>query len=393
MAAAPKTKKTYSTDWKPLKATDVAVKKFEEMFAKDMGLGVLSRSDEIVEYEVVPTGSLALDYALGIGGLPLGRVVEMWGPEHAGKTTAAMLMVAQAQRKYPDKMCAWVDMEQTFDKAYAQKLGVNLTRLWLVENPKTAEDVADATKRFVESGLCSIVVLDSIGGMISKIEFQKESDEVTVATVAKVVTRMVKQCSPMGKSNGTITMVINQVRAGNVGGGYGPDQTSSGGWALKHITTMKIKVQRGGEQPLTITVDGKPIPVGYETTFRIEKNKCAPYGKVANVWIFNQATDKYGPVGVDVVDEAVVFGTRFGIIEGAGTAWLTLPSGQRLNGKDKVKEYLFDHPEEVEDIRVKVLSTLSGTMLDDDENTDEGESTDPMEAMLTSTVDRKGAAK
>lgn len=391
MPGKAKTKKTYSTDWKPLKATDNAISKFEEQFGKEMGLGVLSRSDDIVEYEVISSGSLAIDYASGIGGFPRGRVIEMWGPEHAGKTTGAMLAVSQAQRSSPDKMVAWVDMEQTFDKKWAVLLGVDLTRLWLVENPKTAEDVADATKRFVESGLCSLVVLDSIGGMISKIEFEKESEEVTVATVAKVVTRMVKQCSPMGKSNGTATLVINQVRAGNVGGGYGADQVSSGGWALKHITSMKIKVQRGGSLPLTITVDGKPMPVAYETTFKFEKNKCAPYGKVANVWIINQATEKYGPVGVDVIDEAVVFGLRFGIIKGAGTAWNTLPSGERLNGRDAVVAYLREHSDEVQEIRTQVLATLQGTVIDDDEvsHSQSGDSTDPMEAMLSTTRDEQ----
>jgi recombination protein RecA len=384
----PKTKKTYSTDWKPMKATDAAITKFEEQFAKEMGLGVLSRSDEIVEYEVIPFGSLEVDYASGIGGAPLGRVIEMWGPEHAGKTTGAMRLVAQAQKKYPHKMTAWVDMEQTFDKKWAVANGVDLKRLWLVENPKTANDVADATKRFVESGLCSVVVLDSIGGMISKREFEKESDEDTVAEVAKIVTRMVKQCSPMGKSNGTITCVINQVRAGNVGGGYGPDTVSSGGWALKHISSMKIKVQRGNSQPLTINQDGKPVPVGYETTYKFEKNKCAPYGKVANVWVFNQATDKFGPVGVDIVEEAIVFGLRFDIIRGKGTAWNTLPNGERFNGAEKLKAYLQEHPEVVEEIRNEVLATLSGTILDDDTNPDEGASEDPMEAMLD-TADRR----
>lgn len=374
----PKTKKTYSTDWRSNKATKSAIEKFEEQFAKEMGAGVLSRSDKITPYEVVSTGSIALDSAVGIGGLPCGRVVEIWGPEHAGKTTLAMLLVATAQRQYPDKMTAWVDMEQTFDKTWAKALGVDLRRLWLVENPKTAEDVADATKRFVESGLCSVVVLDSVGGMISKKEFEKESDEATVAAVAGIVTRMVKQCSPMGRANGTISVVINQVRA--IIGSYGGNQQSSGGWALKHITSMKLKVNRGASQPLTVTVDGETIPVAYETTVKVEKNKCAPYGRVASIWIKNQATVKYGAVGIDAVDEALQFGIREGVIAGKGTAWLTLPNGERFNGKDKAKDYLIDHPEVVKEIRDAVMEKLAE--FHEEGAAPSGESEDPMEAYL-----------
>ena len=353
--AAP-SKKVYDTTWAPKKATEAAMKRFEDTFSKDMGFSAV-RSAKIDKIKVIPTGVIALDRALGVGGIPLGCVAEMWGPEHAGKTTTAMGIVAQAQQAYPDKMAAWVDMEQTFDKAWAQTNGVDLKRLWLIENPKTAEDVADATRRFVESGLCSIVVLDSVGGMIAKKELEKEADEATIGLVAKVVTRMVKAVSAMGKSNGTTTLVINQVRA-NIGS-HGADQTTGGGWALKHITTIKIKISRGGSLPKTVTEDGRPVPVGFEVSAKVEKNKRAPYGKVATWWLFNQPTDKYGPVGVDKTSEALDFGLKLGIIKGKGTAWLTLPNGERFNGSDPAREYLYGHPEVVAEIREAVLAGVA----------------------------------
>ena len=349
-------KKAYDTTWASKKATEAAMKRFEEQFGREMGFEAV-RSDAIEPIEVIPTGTIALDYALGIGGLPCGAVCEVWGPEHAGKTTTLMRVVAEAQKKFPDKMTAWVDMEQTFDKKWAAANGVDLKRLWLIENPKTAEDVADATRRFVESGLCSIVVLDSVGGMIAKKELEKEADEATIGLVAKVVTRMVKACSAMGKSNGTTTVVVNQVRA-NIGN-YGGDQTTGGGWALKHITTIKIKISRGGSLPKTITEDGVAVPVGYEVTAKIEKNKRAPYGKVATWWLFNQTTDKYGPVGVDIATEALDFGVKLGVIAGKGTAWLTFPNGERFNGAEKARDYLYEHPEVVSEIREQVLAQIA----------------------------------
>jgi recombination protein RecA len=360
-------KKTLDTSkWTQKKATDSAISRFEEVFGKEMGFNAVRGADDSrTLYEVIPTGSIAFDEASGIGGIPRGRVVQFWGPEHAGKTTCAMRIVAQAQKKYPEQMTAWVDMEQTFDWAWAIANGVDPKRLWLIENPKTAEDVADATRRFVESGLCSIVVLDSIGGMIGRTELEKEADESTVAIVAGIVTRMVKACSPMGRANNTTTLVINQVRARI--GGYGPDTHTGGGWALKHITTMQVKVSRGGETPKTVTVEGKAIPVGHEISAKFEKNKCAPYGRVANFWLFNQATDKYGPVGVDITSEALDYGTRLGIIAGKGTAWLTLPGGERFNGADKARAYLYEHPEIVEAIRVKVLEQIADQVHEDDE--------------------------
>ncbi len=362
--------KSFTTDWQSRKATTAAIGRFEEAFGKEMGLGVLSRSDRVTPYDVIPSGSLAIDAAIGIGGWPCGRVNEIWGPEHAGKTTECMMIVAEAQRTQPDKMAAWVDIEQTFDKKYAKKLGVDLKRLWLVENPQTAEDAADAVKRFVMSGLCSVVIIDSVGGMIGKAEYEKEAEDATVAIVAKVITRMVKQCAPMGKSNGTMTMVVNQVRAIIGANAKGPQTQSSGGWALKHVTSVKVAVRRG--ETYNLKIDGADVPIGHEMIFKVEKNKCAPYGRVAKVPFYNTATKDH-IFGVDPVAEVIEFGKKYNVIE--GSTWLTLPNGERFNGAGKTADYLRQNPVLVAEMRETILAKFA-TQIKDDEGEDTPEDGD-----------------
>lgn len=373
------TKKTYSTDWQSRKATKVAVSKFEAQFGKDMGID-LSSAGLNDDYEICSTGSLNLDVALTTGGMPTGRVVEIWGPEHAGKTTLACILAAMYQREFPDKKVAWVDMEQTFDPKYARALGVDVEALW---RPvvKTAEDTADATKRFTESGLCSLVVLDSVGGMIAKMELQKEADEATVGLVAKVVTRMVKQVSPMAKSNGTTVCVINQVRA-VIGNAYGPDETTSGGWALKHVTTIRLRVRRGATR--FVKVKGKEIPCGHEMIVQVQKNKLGPYGQTARIWLSNVPTEKFGPVGVDVAQETFDFAKDYGLFGSKAGGYYMFPDGEtEVRGEPAAVELLRQREDFCVILRSKVLAQLEGTIMESDEDS-EDESDPFVKAMATS---------
>lgn len=341
---------------------EAARKKFEEQFAKEMGADeVLDRSGEISPYEVIPTGSLELDYKLGVGGWVEGRVHEIHGPEHVGKTTLCMHGVANAQKKHPNKMVGWVDMEQTFDKSWAQKNGVDLKRLWIY-TPKDAESTADAVKRLVGSGLCSMVVLDSVGGMISRLEREKNADQAAVALVAKIVTRMVLEMSPTGNANGTAMIVVNQVRSNIDGNKYAPKTSNPGGWALKHITTIKLRVRTSGgsDGVRNVKVDGEDVPVSQQIAIHVEKNKTAPKGRVANIWLTNQNTDKWGPIGIDKADEAFEFGKRLGLITGKG--WYVLPDGEKLQGGDAVRNYLRERPAMIEEIRQAVLDTAKGSL-------------------------------
>jgi len=358
------TKKTYSTNWQRKKATAAAVAKFEAEFSKDMGVSLTDTS--LDEYEVISTGSMNLDYVLGIGGLPTGRICEIWGPEHAGKTTVCMLIVAEYQKAYPDQRVAWVDMEQTFDPRWAEQLGVDVKALWRPP-VKTAEDTADATKRLVESGLCSLVILDSVGGMISKMEMQKEADEATVGKVPAIVTRMVKQCSPMAKNNGTTVIVVNQVRAQI--GGYGPDEITGGGWALKHVTTIKMRVRRGEQH--TVTLDGQVVPVGHQMMIQIQKNKMAPYGMVAGVWLHNRETAKFGPIGIDLAQEVFDHAKRLNLMGTKGGGYYSMPDGTELRGEPTVVQHLRNHPDDRETLRLKVLDSIAHTVHDEADGPDQ----------------------
>lgn len=366
----PPPSKTYSTDWKSKKATDNAVAALRASFEKTMGTP-LQVGRRVEPYRVIPTGSLVLDAALGVGGLAVGRVHEYHGPEHAGKSTLAVLAAREAQRTQPDKMVGWLDMEQTFDVGWAVANGLDMDRV-LFFTPKTAEDTADAAKQLIESGLCSLVVLDSVGGMIARIQLEKNADEATVAAVARIVTTMVKTAAPMCASNQTTLLVINQVRS-NIAK-YGPDTTTPGGWALKHITTCRLKVSRGGSDPLKVRVEGKEVPVGYEISVKVEKNKVSAYGNVASIWLRNRATDRHGPIGVDLAAEAFTVGKRFGLVKQEGGGYYVAPDGERLKGENALLKYLRDHPDLIERVRADAIAEMASAVAeepDDGSNPDD----------------------
>lgn len=267
----------------------------------------------------------------------------------------------------------------TFDPVWAAALGVDVKKL-LRPPVKTAEDTADATKRLVESGLCSLVVLDSVGGMIAKMEFQKEADEATVGLVAKIVTRMVKQVSPMAKHNGTTVCVVNQVRASI--GGYGADETTSGGWALKHVTTIRLQVKRAG-QPHTITVGGKTVPVGHEMSIKVQKNKMGPYGQVAHVWLHNVETDKYGPIGVDVAQETFDFSKQMGLLGSKQGGYYMFPDETEVRGEPAAVSLMRERPDLRNILRGKVLASLAGAQRDESEDVPGEDEDDFTSAMMT----------
>lgn len=369
----PKKKATTSAKgYQSKNATKSAVDKFEEQFERDMG--VRPRGGKRKKAAVVTTGSLNLDYATVIGGVPTGRIIEMWGPEHAGKTTLAIIMAREFQRAYPHKKVAWVDMEQTFDDDWAESLGLDLGQMWFY-TPKTAEDVSDAVKRFVSSGMCSFVPLDSVGGMISRMELEKEADESTVGRVPNIVTRMVKAASPMAFANGTTLGVINQVRA-NIGG-FGPDEDTGGGWALKHVTSIKMQVRKMGGDGTThkVRLNGELVPVGHQIAVRVQKNKMGPHGRVANIWLHNVATPQYGPIGIDLTQEVFDFAKRLRLM-GSGAGGNYEVEGEKIKGgESKVMTYLRQHPEVVEVLRTKVLETVSHEV---EEDTSPPEVEDPL---------------
>jgi recombination protein RecA len=337
----------------PSAALMKARERFEQGFNKSFGEGSLQRYEDRKPYEVISTGSLDFDVATGIGGLVEGRLHEWWGDNGVGKTSLALCTVASAQRKYPAKMCAWVDVEQTFDWDWAVANGVNPSQLYLF-SPSNAEDVADAVKRLVSDGeVMSLVVLDSIGAMIPRKEMEKDADQVVVAQKAKIVTRMVTMAVNECAHQGTTLLMINQVRA-NLS--YGAETTTGGGFSLKHITTTKAKFRKTATPPLTVGTGDDKLEVGHEVAVLMERNKVALPRRRASFVLLRKATKEYGPIGVDQADETFKLGVDYGIISRDGS-WFTLPvTGERFQGQTKVLAALRSHPEVLDYIREQVLA-------------------------------------
>lgn len=326
-----------------------ALRTFETRFTKAFGDSVVLKRQEKSDYEVISTGSLLLDTALGVGGTIKGRLTEVWGPESVGKSSLALIGVAQAQRRDPESVQGWIDMEQRYDPTWATKLGVDTSRLYLAE-PNSAEDVADIVKTMITSGLMNKIVVDSVGGMVSRSEMEKDAEEATVGQVPKIVTRMVKIAAVEARRFAVDTWIINQVRA-RIGGG-GPraaDTTRGGGFALGHGTTHRLKVRRTGEK-LTIGKGDDIVQVGVEIAVQVEKNSVASPGRIARIMLINEATETYGPVGIDQASEAYTLGMRNDLFDRKGN-WITFADGTKANGQPEAITHLRDHPEIISRIR------------------------------------------
>lgn len=357
------------SDWTRRSASAAALRQFDERYVRTLGHAP-ARGSEPREIEVIPSGSIALDYALGIGGHPRGLITQAWGVPDSGKTTLALLAVASAQRAFPDQVCGWVNPENMFDETWAQALGVDLNRLYLEKNPGTAENAADAFCNLVESGLCSIVVFDSIGALASGEEFAKNAGEEVVGRTPKIVTRMVTKSAAIGAATGTAMLIINQVRA-VVGQTFGFNTTTRpGGHRLGHGTAVMLKVSQGAEEPKRIRVEGErdPIPVSSLISVKVEKNKLYRRGSVAQFWLTNWATDEFGPVGVDAAAEAAAFGERAGVIEQTAQGRYVMPGEDprdleqrvKVHGLPKLIEELRARPDLVALIRDRAITSLVG---------------------------------
>lgn len=354
------------------KATKAAMAKFEASFSKRYGEATLQRSSEVNPYEVIPTGSMILDHRLTVGGYVEGRIIEIWGPPGVGKSTLSLMGLREAQRKHKDRNVAVIDMERKFDRAWAVAHGVDLERLH-VYSPRSAEDVADALKDFCQSGLFSMVVLDSVGAMIPEAEKEKDAGESAMGKYAGIVTRMIKIAAVEAAESETTVILINQVRA-NLG--YGADTTTGGGWALKHGTTMKLKLRRTATPPFKAKIGKEEMQVGHQIAFKVERNGVGPANREGQFNLFVVASKKYGPVGIDSADEAVTLGIETNAIEQAG-AWYTLPGGERLQGKEAVVDRLRNDLDLLDAIRTASLATVSGEIVEEeaDDVDESGEAT------------------
>ena len=352
---------------KPTKAAAAkAREEWDAKFTKTYGEGVLDNTGKIKPYEVISTGVLSLDYSMGIGGYIEGRLYEIWGPDGIGKSTLVFQGVREAQKKHPDLMVAWIDMEHAVDKPWMVAHGVNISKDALrIITPESAEDVADQVKDCLRSGLFSFVVVDSIGAMIPEAEKEKDADQAVMANQAKIVTRMVKIAAVEAHNNSTVVIFINQVRA-NLG--YGADTTTGGGFALKHVTTGKLKLSRTGATPFQVKIPGeeKPVRIGHEVAVMNERNRVAPAYRRAQFVLMTTASAKYGPVGIAAVDDAASIGLKTKVIGQRG-GYYDLPNGETVQGRENVVEALRADPDLVAQVREMALATLSGEIILGDE--------------------------
>jgi recombination protein RecA len=317
------------------KALDLAVSQIEKQFGKGsiMKLG----SDRTVEnLAVVSTGSLGLDIALGVGGLPRGRVVEIYGPESSGKTTLALHAIASAQRE--GGVCAFVDAEHALDVNYAQKLGVHTEDL-LISQPDNGEQALEIAETLVRSGAIDVLVVDSVAALVPRAEIEGEMGEPQMGLQARLMSQALRKLTGTISRSRTIMIFINQIRM-KIGVMFGNPETTTGGNALKFYASVRLDIRRIG------AIKQGDAMVGNRTRVRVVKNKVAPPFKEAEFDIL------YG-VGISKEGELVDLGTDCGMVEKSG-AWYSYAGDRIGQGRENAKEHLRAHPEVAEQIERQV---------------------------------------
>lgn len=335
---------------------------FREKMGKTYGTQLTRQETHVPKPECISTGLLGLDYATVCGGWVEGRLHLIWGQEGVGKSTLCYLAMAEAQRKHPDKAVVYIDMEQTFDFEYAAKWGLDLSEdRFFHLYPDNSEDVADMLKDSCRSGVVSMVTVDSVGGMETKKAIDKSAGESDMGKNSQVITRMCKVGAVEARKEKVAVLIISQVRA-NFASMTGGD-TYAAPKALRHATSMVIQLKPvfGDDTRLTIKVDGEDIEVGRKIAAKIQRSKMAPQGRTAHFWIKNMATEAYGPVGIDPVDDAITLALKpsVGAIEQQGGGYYVLPDGNRVRGRKEVLAYLREVPELIPLIREKALASVS----------------------------------
>ena len=315
------------------KALETAIAKIE----KDYGKGTIMRlGDDIsINVEALSTGSLSLDLALGIGGLPKGRIIEIYGPEASGKTTLALHAVASAQKTGGD--AAYIDVEHALEPGYAQALGVDINSL-LISQPDTGEQALDIAESLVRSGAVDVVVIDSVAALIPRVELEGEVGDTVVGALARLMSQAMRRLAGAISKNNCTVIFINQLRQ-KIGVMYGNPETTPGGLALKYYSSVRIDVRRIE----TLKVNGEMV--GNRTRAKVVKNKVAPPFREAEFDIM------YGE-GISKIGEIIDLAVKLEIIDKAG-AWFTV-DGQRVQGRDAVKEYLKNNTEVADKIEQQV---------------------------------------
>jgi recombination protein RecA len=330
------------------KALEIALAQIDKQHGKGsvMRLGDEGRAP----IEVIPTGSIALDVALGIGGLPRGRVVEVYGPESSGKTTVALHAVANAQRA--GGIAAFIDAEHALDPDYAKALGVDTDAL-LVSQPDTGEQALEITDMLIRSGALDVVVIDSVAALVPRAEIEGEMGDSHVGLQARLMSQALRKITGALSNSGTTAIFINQLRE-KIGVFFGSPETTTGGKALKFYASVRLDIRR-----IETLKDGSDA-VGNRTRVKVVKNKCAPPFKQAEFDIL------YGH-GISKEGSLIDMGVEQGIVRKSG-AWYTYEGDQLGQGKENARKFLADNPDMAAEIEKRIKDKLGiGAKLDDDQ--------------------------
>lgn len=343
------------------KALDTAMEQIIKNYGQGAVMFLGGEGNKKLDVESVPTGSIGLDYALGIGGLPKGRIIEIYGPESGGKTTVTLHAIAETQKL--GGMAAFIDVEHALDPVYAKSLGVDIDHL-IVSQPDTGEQALEIMETLARSGAIDIVVLDSVAAMVTKAEIDGEIGDSFVGVQARLMSAAMRKLTSVISKSNTVAIFINQVRE-KIGVMYGNPETTPGGRALKFYASVRIEVRKGEK----IVDDGEII--GYTTKCKVVKNKVAPPFKETQFdMIFGEGISRLG--------EIITMGEELGFIKKSG-AWYSY-NGERLGqGKEKTKKFL----KENDDLRLEIegkikenMSKLDMSASEDGEGTDNADTSE-----------------
>jgi recombination protein RecA len=329
---------TMSNDAK-MKALKLTMDKID----KDYGKGSVMMMNEkvITDLEVISTGSIGLDIALGVGGLPKGRVVEIYGPESSGKTTLAIHVIAEAQKK--GGMCAFIDAEHAFDSGYAQKLGVDIDNL-LISQPDYGEQALEIADRLILSGALDVVVIDSVAALVPKSELEGEMGDSKMGLQARLMSQALRKLTATINKTNTVCIFINQLRE-KIGVMFGNPETTTGGNALKFYCSVRLDIRRQAQ-----IKDGDEA-IGNRVKVKVVKNKVAPPFRSAEFDVI------YGE-GISKIGEIIDMGVELGIVQKSGS-WFSYDTNKLGQGRDTVKQLLLDNPELATELEGKIRAKIA----------------------------------
>ena len=321
-----------------LKALQVAMDKIEKSFGKG---SIMKLSDEtIVDIEVIPTGSIALNVALGVGGYPRGRIVEIYGPESSGKTTLAIHAIAEAQKK--GGIAAFIDAEHAFDRFYASKLGVDVDNLW-ISQPDNGEQALEIAEQLIRSSAVDIIVIDSVAALTPKAEIEGEMGENKLGLQARLMSQALRKLTSAVSKTGTTCIFINQLRE-KIGVMFGSPETTTGGNALKFYASVRLDIRRAQQ-----IKEGEEV-LGNQTRVRVVKNKVAPPFRKAEFDIM------FGE-GISRAGEIVDLGADLNVIKKSGS-WYSYNDTKLGQGRDAAKKIIQDNPELAEELEGLIFTAL-----------------------------------